>query len=208
MSKLVHTAEIGQDTLPAPRIPDEAPSVSFGINLGKEFDYVDFDYGKFQRLADDLRMSDGDTSALTINIGREATKGLIKGYFVGTTNTIELMVKPKSIKKINKRLSHEMKHASDFAYGELDQTGVDVRYRIGQKALHAAVPVLPLMLAGEVYQLFGGPLAEYATTPLELAAGLLYGSAMWGYQFHPDEVRARGFAEFHEQPVISFAKKL
>lgn len=187
---------------PVGRIPDGAPTVAMDIKLGEQYGRVDFDYDAFKREADRQGMPTEAREELAITI-KPPAKGLDRtgGAYWPSNKTISVSAGDK----VNKRLAHEMKHATDDANGDLV---MGRRYPVGQLSLTAMNYIAPTTIGLNIAkwtELL--PIAEAATITMNGTIVALGGAAVYGYFMHPAERRARKAEAENKETMIKFEPK-
>lgn len=160
-------------------IPDDAPTVVCDATLGQRYSNVEFDYATFNKEAERLSYPPHATNELTIHIN-----GSGPTFYSTRTKGLHL----SGEYGINKKLAHEMQHASDHAHGQLEQSST---YKADIMAIKAA----PVLMSLGVLATVGGAVAENADLALTGvgATAIFMTTFLIGahrYLNNPNEIRA------------------
>ncbi len=194
--QVVHAVEQQQG------IPENAPTVSMDINLGKKYKSVDFDYAAYDKASDAIGLSENGRSQQHIHVTGPG-RSLVNGVHSGEGHLIS--VKPRRDDKANNTLRHEMKHAAD--YENWLYRGKDPMYRAGLVAGKLIVPYTVLLAASAVGSVAGVPGAKETFDSALLGSPAVSYPSLAGYYFHPKEVGARNAAAATSEQILSFSKK-
>jgi len=187
------------------RIPEDAPTVSMDINLGKRYSQVDFDYEEFAKVNQvlDKERESPDTSDLHIVIGKKGATG-VHGSFNSWDNEIHVYKSAtKREKTANNTLIHELQHHNDI---DPDYSHTKP-YILAHKLRHTS-PALSLSTtipnSANVFREAYSETLQYAAISLSLGAIATTAIVIGGYNMNRFERRARKAAKKHRHEVIRF----
>jgi hypothetical protein len=182
-------------------IPDDAPIVSFDVNLGKKYKRIGFDYDAFARHSDNIDFDTFEQPPLIIQV--EKPTMLAKGFYNQSK-----VIRVNAGSHMNMALRHEMIHALDHQRGHNMNT---VRKLIGSISSLFVYPASVAFGANLIAEATG-PESVYRildSTPATLGRWAILATFAWGYYFNPLERRARaGAREFAPEIIYSLERSV
>ena len=185
---------------------ENVPIVSFDINLGKKYQFVDFDYEAFDEEANRLGISDEDKGGLSIEIKRKPSLINYRSRGSYWENHISVV----SRKKVNQSFSHELKHYAD---DKVEPLTIDTRYRIGKFSGYALAGLINAGLLELAIGEMPGPKQDEIFHHADdrrifgAAMGTAFLARLWGYTLNPVEVRARKAAKQSQANIVTLDKR-
>lgn len=154
--------------------------------MGEKVGYIDFDYRRFDLMAEAVGIPVSERSGLHIQVLEQPPTSSVEGTYDVTDKSISVLYSHRP----NTVLAHELQHAADELSGRLHYSR---RYRAGCLAQRLLKPVVSLAMVATVTNQITHN--ETVQTAFQLPSlGLILGTAavgFWGYNFHPAERRAR-----------------
>lgn len=200
MTELAHQSDVSAEHRAVLREDD--PIVSMDIALGKTYDEVDFDYDAFRDEAERLGMSPQDIGGMSVRLKQPRLLDT-KGGFYDVNGDKGIIVNANH--KVNRRISHELKHKADDVNGRLKK---DTKYKAGRFSAIMADKLVGLGAAGGVAAVAGSEIAEKViASPYYLT--VLGGTALMsaGYFLHPAETRARKAARSSHHEIVTLSRR-
>lgn len=198
------SVELGDFISPLPGLSEDSPIVSMEIRLGKDYDFIDFDYDEYAKEAARLDLDPRVNESLNIELGGFHRGMTLRKVPRTRANPTEGIIQASVRDEINADLAHEMQHIAD---GDV----MDGRYVTGQLAKLAC---LPLTLMPPVIMLATEKNGHLDIVPDAIAYGIwLAGLGIlnkvykWGYTSHPAELRARQAEKESTAKIVTFQKK-
>jgi hypothetical protein len=96
------------------------PSVTFDINLGKQFSRVDFDFDSYIAHLKESGLSDNDVSSTKVQFHDASASHLTQGRYSRYTGAMDVFLE-KDTTESNKTVIHETQHRIDDAHGLLEK---------------------------------------------------------------------------------------
>lgn len=187
---------VGKIPDPSQSVPEHAPTVVFDVNLGKEYEYVDFDYDAFADQATQLGLSNEAAQDLTITVSAGVSKQ-DRGYYDDDEYAITLRARNYR----DDTLTHELQHAADSKNGYPRN---NFRKKVGNAAVRPLRLCFPVSCGAVVVRAVGGQTGEIIANFSLVSALTIGATALWGHLLHPLERRARKAEKTPYPSVLSF----
>ena len=178
------------------------PEVSFDIDLGRKYSYVDFDYDAYRN---QIRSMGGDELDFQQADIRFEDRGLsvTRGYYSPTTEEIVVAASGRT----NTVLAHETQHYLDGRDGLLDRRraiAANLTSRVSNLAtlaLFATIGMSALPETNPIGEIGDALIDEVRITQFAAAV-----TAFYLYYLSPAEMRARQSSRIHTRNVVTLAK--
>lgn len=178
------------------------PEVSFDIDLGKKYSYVDFDYDAYHRQVVRMGGDKVDYQEASIRF-EDRGLSLTRGYFSPSTEEIVVATGERT----NATLAHETKHYLDGRDGLLDRRraiAANLSSRVSTLATLALFGTLAMSVVPETN--FIGEFGDAWIDEARIVQFTAAATSFYLYYLSPAEMRARQSSRIHTRDIVTLRK--